>query len=113
MGQQLYSGKMNTCSDSLIFQRQYCIGYIPFSDQQRTWLNYLNNFGIADFQYFLCVINYLIHECLDWIGRSTFSAYQISMSDTWFETMLQGIDATGRSMCWASGLGLEVQTMPA
>ncbi len=47
LGQQLYSGKMNTCSDSLIFQRRDCIGHIPFSNLQRSWLTYLNNFGIS------------------------------------------------------------------
>ncbi len=42
----------------------------------------------------------LIFIYTDWIGRSTFSAYQIAISDTWFKTMQQGMDATGSLHCY-------------
>lgn len=89
-------GKMNTCSDSLQFSKYYCVGQIPYSDETRVWVTFYNNFGELFLLYSSSsAIESNLSGFQDWIGRSIFSAYQVATSDTWFGTMLEGIDSTG------------------
>jgi hypothetical protein len=47
LGQQLFMGKLGHCSDSLVFQRDKCVGEMRDNGSPRTWVNPENNFGIS------------------------------------------------------------------
>jgi hypothetical protein len=47
LGQQLFMAKLGYCNDSLVFQRDKCVGEISDTGSPRTWVNPENNFGIC------------------------------------------------------------------
>jgi hypothetical protein len=46
LGQQLFMAKLGYCNDSLVFQRELCVGAMKDVGLPRIWVNPENNFGI-------------------------------------------------------------------
>lgn len=72
---QLFEGRMNFCSDSLVFHKAQCVGVDEATGHERVWL--------------LHSIHY------DWIGQATLAILYLATKDSWARVMWAAVDATG------------------
>ena len=91
-------GKLSSCNDGMVFHQEQCNGTMPDTDLPRIWTNLGVNFGLETFPFRTINPNSDQLHVPDWIGESLFSSYQIAITDTWFQSMLEGMSSTGTGL---------------
>ena len=72
---QMFEGRMNFCSDSLIFNKDSCVGIDAATGKERVWLQHSVHY--------------------DWIGQATLAVLYLATKDSWARVMWAAVDATG------------------